>query len=583
MSRAARSTPATAPGSASGGASTGAGNGTSPTQAGGAAADAGEAIYRIALQEIETPVMMCDRDLRVSFINEASLRTLRTLEPEIRKQTAGFSADKVVGSSIDFFLRDPTRQHRMLSDPRSLPYTADVPIGSLTLELRVRALISPAGEYVGNVVEWADVTQARRAEREVSRLIEAGQAGRLAERVDLSTLEGSHRALCEGINKLLDTIATPVQEFSRIMDRIAQGDLTTEVIGEYQNDLAGLKNGINRTVQSLGKLAAAIRESSESVSRSAGDIRTSVSDLAQRTEEQAASLQETASAMEEMTSSVKQNADSARQANQLAVGSREVAEKGGTVVRQTVLAMEEINKSSKKIADIINVIDEIAFQTNLLALNAAVEAARAGEQGRGFAVVAAEVRNLAQRSATAAKEIKTLIRDSVQKIQDGSHLVEESGRHLENIVSSVKRVTEIVSEISTASQEQSTGIEEVNTAVIQMDRFTQQNAALVEQTANAATSMEQQALEMQRLVESFKLPPGLGEGARPQQGHAPPRGQGQGKPGKPGAGKAGAWPAAPHKAAPVARTLTRARVQASPSSAASPQGTTASDEGFEEF
>jgi methyl-accepting chemotaxis protein len=215
--------------------------------------------------------------------------------------------------------------------------------------------------------------------------------------------------------------------------------------------------------------------------------------------------------MEEMTSTIKQNADNAKQANQLAVAAREVAEKGGMVTEKAVEAMDEINRSSKKIADIINVIDEIAFQTNLLALNAAVEAARAGEQGRGFAVVASEVRNLAQRSATAAKEIKSLINESVQKVGDGSELVNRSGQTLEEIVHSVKRVTDIIAEISAASQEQAAGIDQVNKAVMQMDQGTQQNAALVEQATSASQSMAQQAQDLLAQVEFFKVPEGSKE------------------------------------------------------------------------
>jgi len=216
-------------------------------------------------------------------------------------------------------------------------------------------------------------------------------------------------------------------------------------------------------------------------------------------------LEETSASMEEMTSTIKQNADNAKQANQLAMAAREVAEKGGSVTLHAVEAMDEINKSSKKIADIINVIDEIAFQTNLLALNAAVEAARAGEQGRGFAVVASEVRNLAGRSATAAKEIKTLINESVQKVSDGSDLVNQSGQTLDEIVGSVKRVTDIISEISAASQEQASGIDQVNKAVVQMDQSTQQNAALVEESTSASQSMRQQASQLLAQVGFFKM------------------------------------------------------------------------------
>jgi methyl-accepting chemotaxis protein len=228
-------------------------------------------------------------------------------------------------------------------------------------------------------------------------------------------------------------------------------------------------------------------------------------DLSSRTEQQASSLEETAASMEELTSTVKQNADNARQANQLAVSASGVAVKGGHVVAQVVGTMSAINTSSKKIVDIIGVIDGIAFQTNILALNAAVEAARAGEQGRGFAVVAAEVRNLAQRSAAAAKEIKTLISDSVDKVEEGSKQVAEAGKTMDEIVGSVKRVTDIMAEITAASQEQTQGIEQINQAITQMDQVTQQNAALVEQAAAAAASLQEQASGLSQVVSVFKL------------------------------------------------------------------------------
>lgn len=259
---------------------------------------------------------------------------------------------------------------------------------------------------------------------------------------------------------------------------------------------------------SQAKLRTAIgqvKQSSEVLERTSSEIESGNLQLSQRTEEAASSLEETASSMEEMTSTVKQNADNAREANQLASSTRDQAEKGGEVVGRAVNAMTEINSSSKKIADIISVIDEIAFQTNLLALNAAVEAARAGEQGRGFAVVASEVRTLAGRSADAAKEIKGLINDSVEKVQLGSQLVDESGKTLEEIVNGVKKVTDIISEIAASSQEQANGIEQVNSAVMQMDEMTQQNAALVEEAAAASSEMTGKVKLLSGLALQFKL------------------------------------------------------------------------------
>ena len=295
-----------------------------------------------------------------------------------------------------------------------------------------------------------------------------------------------------------------VIQVSEVAKSAADGDLTHRVAFTSQDELGQLASAFNAMMDNLTRVVEEVRQGAEHVSTGSAEITQGNQDLSERTSQQASALEETSASMEEMTSTIKQNADNAKQANQLAVAAREVAEKGGSVTEKAVEAMDEINKSSKKIADIINVIDEIAFQTNLLALNAAVEAARAGEQGRGFAVVASEVRNLAGRSATAAKEIKALINESVQKVSDGSDLVNQSGQTLDEIVNSVKRVTDIISEISAASQEQASGIDQVNKAVIQMDQSTQQNAALVEETTSASQSMKQQAGELLAQVEFFK-------------------------------------------------------------------------------
>jgi len=320
-----------------------------------------------------------------------------------------------------------------------------------------------------------------------------------------------------------------VAETQAAVSSAVGGDLTVLIplAGKIGN-IEKLCGGINTLLASVGQLVGQVQAATSEVQAGAEEISKGNGNLSQRTEEQASSLEETASSMEEMTSTVKQTADNAGQANQLAIAARQQAEKGGAVVSAAVAAMSQINTSSKKIADIIGVIDEIAFQTNLLALNAAVEAARAGEQGRGFAVVASEVRSLAGRSASAAKEIKALINDSVGKVEEGSKLVDESGRALGEIVTSVKKVTDIVSEIAAGTQEQSSGIEQVNKAVMQMDEATQQNAALVEQAAAASQAIVDQAQSLNALVARYTVSAdgaakGTHKGASAGQGQAAER------------------------------------------------------------
>jgi methyl-accepting chemotaxis protein len=302
------------------------------------------------------------------------------------------------------------------------------------------------------------------------------------------------------------SITVPLQSAVDIASTVAAGDLTTHFSGESSKDEIGdLMTALKGMNDSLRNVVSQVQVGTNTIATASNEIAAGNMDLSQRTEEQASSLEETASSMEELTSTVRQNAENAKQANQLAQAASDVAERGGTIVGQVVDTMGNIDASARKIVDIIGVIDGIAFQTNILALNAAVEAARAGEQGRGFAVVASEVRNLAQRSAGAAKEIKELIGNSVEQVDIGAKLVQQAGSTMDDVVASVRRVTDIMGEITSASSEQSIGIDQVNTAITQMDQVTQQNAALVEQAAAAAASMQEQAARLADVASSFKL------------------------------------------------------------------------------
>ncbi|GAB2894367.1 hypothetical protein GCM10027046_24230 [Uliginosibacterium flavum] len=459
---------------------------------------------KIGLDSVTTNVMIADPDRNIIYMNPSVVKMMRDAQSDIRRDLPHFDADRLQGQKIDVFHKNPEHQARLLATFTST-YQATARVGGRTFLLTANPVINERGERLGSVVEWIDRTIEVAVEQEVNNIVSAAAAGDFTSRIDLAGKDGFFKTLAEGINKVVATSDAGLKDIARVLSALAKGDLTEKITADYQGTFADLKDYTNETVRSLEQMLRHIREASETIHTASGEIASGNLDLSSRTEEQAASLEETAASMEELTSTVKQNAQNARQANKLAEGASEVASRGGDVVGRVVMTMGEINESARKIVDIIGVIDGIAFQTNILALNAAVEAARAGEQGRGFAVVAGEVRNLAQRSAAAAKEIKSLISDSVEKAEGGNRLAEQAGKTMEEVVTSIKRVTDIMNEISAASLEQSNGIEQVGTAVTQMDETTQQNAALVEQAAASAEALSGQAASMLQIVRRFRL------------------------------------------------------------------------------
>ncbi|MBL8482088.1 MAG: Tar ligand binding domain-containing protein [Rhodocyclaceae bacterium] len=467
---------------------------------------------RNALDKCSTNVMLADTDGRILYLNEALAATLRAAQTDIRKDLPGFDAATLVGRNFDDFHRNPAHQRNLLAG-LSGSHRAEIHVGGRDFRLTANPVMDAGGVRIGTVLEWLDRTQEVAIENELADVLTAATRGDFSRRLTLDGKQGFFREVACGLNELTELVARGLREVAGVLNAIARGELNEHVKGEYGGTFGQLKNDTNATVDRLRDVVGQIQEASEAINTAASEIAAGNRDLSARTEEQASSLQETASSMEELNTTVRQNAENAQRANTLAASSNDAARRGGETVHGVVATMGEIQRSAQKIADIIGVIDSIAFQTNILALNAAVEAARAGEQGRGFAVVASEVRALAQRSAQAAKEIKGLIAASVDSVNSGAKLVGQAGKTIEEVVASFGAVAELVTDISGASREQSSGIEQVTAAVNSMDEVTQQNAALVEQAAAAAESLEEQAQTLSRVVAMFRIDRGTGNAA----------------------------------------------------------------------
>ncbi|MGZ4955716.1 MAG: methyl-accepting chemotaxis protein [Methylobacter sp.] len=459
---------------------------------------------KIGLDNVSTGVMIADNARNIIYVNKAVVDILSKAEMDIRKQLPNFSAATLIGTNIDNFHVNSAHQRQLLSTLTN-PYVASMDIGGHSMVVTASPVINELGQRLGAVAEWKDRTAEVAVEKEVADIVQGAVMGDFTKRINMQNKEGFFRQLGENLNQLMETSEIGLNEVVRVLDALSRGDLTEKITNDYYGTFGQLKDDSNTTVEKLKEIVNSIKDVTNNINTGAKEIAAGNNDLSHRTEEQAASLEQTAASMEELTSTVQQNRANAKHANELAVNASDIAGEGVKVVSEVVTTMEDINEASRKIGNIISVIDDIAFQTNILALNAAVEAARAGEQGRGFAVVAVEVRNLAQRAAAAAGEIKNLIDDSVDKVAGGTKLVAQAGLTMEEIVNSIRGVTAIMSEISAASAEQTSGIEQVNQAISQMDDVTQQNAALVEQAAAAAESLEEQAHNLVSTVGSFKI------------------------------------------------------------------------------
>jgi methyl-accepting chemotaxis protein len=457
-----------------------------------------------ALDSVGSNVTISDNENVLIYMNRAARKQFEMMEKTMQQRFPEFVTDRLIGRKLSEFFEDEKLKeaYRVRLDTDK---TFNTEMGGRILRLHTSPVYNDAGRYLGRVTQWVDRTDEVAVEREIATIVAAASNGDFDQRIGIEGKQDFFLTLGQSMNQLMENSSSALNEVAHVLGALAKGDLTQTMSGDYMGTFGQLKEDSDATVQQLTETIRRIKEAGDTINTAAREIASGNTDLSQRTEEQASSLEETAASMEQLTSTVKQNAENAKQANQLALGASDIAMKGGEVVGKVVHTMSSISESSKKIVDIISVIDGIAFQTNILALNAAVEAARAGEQGRGFAVVASEVRNLAQRSAAAAKEIKELINDSVDKVEVGTELVDKAGKTMEEVVVSVKRVTDIMGEITAASSEQSQGIEQVNQAITQMDDVTQQNAALVEQAAAAAESMEEQAQQLSALMSSFRL------------------------------------------------------------------------------
>ncbi|OUD14248.1 methyl-accepting chemotaxis protein [Thioflexithrix psekupsensis] len=456
-----------------------------------------------ALNNVTTGVMITNLQGRVIYANQAAIHLFKEKQELIRNDLPQFNADHLLGAGLDMFHAHPEVIHqRLLALKTSQRVTMEGK--NYNLESHITPVVNEQNERLGWVTEFKDRTDELAIEREIDAVVQAAASGNFDLRITLNPRSHFFYTLSEGVNKVLNYNQAIIRDLNRVFSALAKGNLSQSIEGNYSGALNDLKIDINDTIEKLTRVMADIKQTVELVSQASNDIARGNSSLNERTLQQSEALQQTAASMEQMTRTVQQNTHNASIASELAQQAYDKARDGTQVLNRAITAMQRIQSSSQQITDIISVIDDIAFQTNLLALNAAIEAARAGEQGRGFGVVATEVRYLAQRSATAAREISALIHDTVKQVAEGDQWVNTSGKTLVDIMEAVKQSSDIIAEIAHAGQQQIAGIHQVNKAITQMDNMTQQNVIMVEQAAEASHSLHQQAVTLENHVNFFQ-------------------------------------------------------------------------------
>jgi methyl-accepting chemotaxis protein len=455
-----------------------------------------------SLDDASSPMMIVDVTGTVIFPNKAMTAFAAEFGNDLAAQLKGFAETSLVGVPFDELHNlEAFANDRLMEIGDST--TSRMRAGGRTIDLTASPVYNGNGDRIGSVVEWIDKTDQVAVEKEIADIVHLATEGDFSQRLTEADKDGFMADLASGMNELLNVIDNGLSQVVKVVGSLAEGDLSRRMQGEHRGAFGTLKADVDRMSDRIEEIVGRIAKVSGAVQIATNEISSGITDLSGRTEHQASSLEETTASMQELSATVRQNADNAQEANQVAGTAREVAVRGGGIVEETVRAMSGIEASSRKITEIVGLIQEIAFQTNLLALNASVEAARAGESGRGFSVVANEVRALAQRAASASKDIKELIVNSDEQVQEGVRLVGEAGLALDEIVTSVKKVADYVSDIAAASREQTSGIDQVSNAISAMDEMTQQNASLVEETTGTISSAQGQMQELQEAVGFF--------------------------------------------------------------------------------